>query len=168
MSTNNPLTSNINALTEFANSVTGESDTNLSDAVHTLADGYGQGTSWTKIVETEQSFQISGIRDYLIYTWLTGHREFWTSDKIIYIRIRDKAGPRIGYFYGSDTFFICRYPKNNNTAPTVAGFKNDEISTTFIDFDYEGYVINTTPKYGLYARTISDTGAIRFYGPNTA
>lgn len=43
MSINNPLTSNINALTEFANSVTGESDTNLSDAVHTLADGYGQG-----------------------------------------------------------------------------------------------------------------------------
>ena len=38
-----PLTDAINALTTYANSVTGESDTNLSDAVHTLADGYGQG-----------------------------------------------------------------------------------------------------------------------------
>ena len=45
MDTNNPLTSNINALTEFANSITGESDTNLRDAVHTLVEGYGQGGS---------------------------------------------------------------------------------------------------------------------------
>ena len=38
-----PLTDSINALTTYANEVTGASDTNLSDAVHTLASGYGQG-----------------------------------------------------------------------------------------------------------------------------
>lgn len=38
-----PLTDSINALTAYANEVTGGSDTNLSDAVHTLASGYGQG-----------------------------------------------------------------------------------------------------------------------------
>ncbi len=38
-----PLTDAINALTTYANSVTGESDTNLSDAVYSLAEGYGQG-----------------------------------------------------------------------------------------------------------------------------
>lgn len=38
-----PLTNAINALTAYANEVTGESDATLSDAVHTLADGYGQG-----------------------------------------------------------------------------------------------------------------------------
>ena len=38
-----PLTDSINALTTYANEVTGQSDTNLSDAVHTLASGYGQG-----------------------------------------------------------------------------------------------------------------------------
>lgn len=40
-----PLTDSINALTTYANEVTGQSDTNLSDAVHTLASGYGQGYS---------------------------------------------------------------------------------------------------------------------------
>lgn len=48
------LTDKINALTAYANEVTGESDTTLSEAVHTLADGYGQGggdTIWTAIVE---------------------------------------------------------------------------------------------------------------------
>ena len=38
-----PLTDSINALTTYANEVTGASDTTLSDAVHTLVDGYGQG-----------------------------------------------------------------------------------------------------------------------------
>lgn len=38
-----PLTDSINALTAYANEVTGGSDTTLSDAVHTLASGYGGG-----------------------------------------------------------------------------------------------------------------------------
>lgn len=38
-----PLTDAINALTTYANSVTGASDTTLSDAVDTLAAGYGGG-----------------------------------------------------------------------------------------------------------------------------
>ena len=38
-----PLTDSINALTAYANEVTGASDTTLSDAVHTLASGYGGG-----------------------------------------------------------------------------------------------------------------------------
>ena len=40
-----PLTDSINALTAYANEVTGASDTTLSDAVHTLANGYGGGGS---------------------------------------------------------------------------------------------------------------------------
>lgn len=38
-----PLTDAINALTTYANTVTGASDTTLSDAVATLASGYGGG-----------------------------------------------------------------------------------------------------------------------------
>lgn len=38
------LTDGIEALTSYANGVTGESDTNLSDAVHSLGSGYGGGS----------------------------------------------------------------------------------------------------------------------------
>ena len=38
--------STLNSLTAYANSVTGESDTNLSDAVTSLADGYGGGGNY--------------------------------------------------------------------------------------------------------------------------
>lgn len=40
-----PLTDKINALTAYANEITGESDTTLSDAVASLASGYGGGGS---------------------------------------------------------------------------------------------------------------------------
>jgi len=46
-----PLTDKINALTAYVNEVTGESDTTLSDAVATLADGYGQGEGISDGVE---------------------------------------------------------------------------------------------------------------------
>lgn len=42
-----PLTDAITALTTYANGVTGASDTTLSDAVSTLADGYGGGGGGT-------------------------------------------------------------------------------------------------------------------------
>lgn len=44
-----PLTDGINALTAYANEITGQSDTDLSDAVHTLAEGYGQGGGYAGI-----------------------------------------------------------------------------------------------------------------------
>ena len=46
-----PLTDSINALTAYANETTGASDATLSDAVHTLASGYGGGDSSTVIVD---------------------------------------------------------------------------------------------------------------------
>ena len=43
MPSNTPLTDAINALTQYANDTTGQSDTTLSDAVGTLVAGYGGG-----------------------------------------------------------------------------------------------------------------------------
>lgn len=40
-----PLTDAITALTAYANGITGKSDTNLPDAVRSLADGYGPSAS---------------------------------------------------------------------------------------------------------------------------
>lgn len=47
MPSTTPLTDAINALTQYANETTGQSDTTLSDAVGTLVAGYGGGGGWT-------------------------------------------------------------------------------------------------------------------------
>lgn len=42
--------------------------------------------------------------------------DVWRDDKIIFITIRDKNGPRKGYFYGSDNMIINRLAANNSSS----------------------------------------------------
>ena len=58
------LTDGIEALTTYANGVTGESDTTLSDAVASLADGYGQGGGYTGL---EYVYASNGTVESLIW-----------------------------------------------------------------------------------------------------
>lgn len=103
-----PLTDGINALTAYANEVTGASDTTLSDAVETLVAGYGGGgasSSWTKVAET--SYQVSTTSTSTIdVATITCSQSIWTAEKIVYVKVRDTEGKRNGYFYGTDTFII--------------------------------------------------------------
>lgn len=45
---------------------------------------------------------------------VTGTPALYTNEKIIYVRIRDKAGPKRNCYWGSDNFFI-NYNTTNNT-----------------------------------------------------
>lgn len=84
-----PLTDSIEALTTYANQVTGASDTNLSDAVYTLAQGYGgetpkgniqalitHGTEWVNtnlLIDSTKIFVFDGIiSTYNQYDYLFG------------------------------------------------------------------------------------------------
>lgn len=92
-----------------------------SDGTVTTGTGSGGGgSSWTKVAET--SYQVSGSSTTAttVATWETGHSEIWTSDKIVYVRIRDTVGKREAYFYGTDTFFMNMYPANSSTATSTA------------------------------------------------
>lgn len=60
-----PLTDSINALTTYANEVTGQSDTTLSDAVHTLASGYGRG-EWDEIIAHYVTSAYGLFRDAIL------------------------------------------------------------------------------------------------------
>lgn len=195
-----PLTDSINALTTYANEVTGTSDTNLSDAVHTLASGYGGGSatlitktitangtysaeddsadgyssvtvnvpsggasSWTKVAETSYQVSTTSTPGTTVATWATGHSEIWTSDKWVYVRIRDTAGKRNGYFYGTDTFFA-NYSFKNNPSNTGVGeslgmLRNIYSVTTDGVYGWRyGY---STTGYGVYADYVYDDGRIR-------
>lgn len=71
----------------------------------------------------------------------------WTGDKIIYVKIRDKAGERNGYFLGSDAFIINVIAANNSTS-TLSNFPRSIITR------YYSYATNLSTTYGVYTSSI--------------
>ena len=135
------------------------------------ADGYSSVTvnvpssaasSWTKIAETTYQVSTTSTTAVAVATWATGHNEIWTSDKIVYIRIRDTAGKRAGYFYGIDAWVMNRYPKT----PSLSSY------TSSSELVYQIWRVNSageyarrygydTTGYGVFPDTIYNNGAIR-------
>lgn len=74
MPTTTPLTDAINALTQYANETTGQSDTTLSEAVGTLVAGYGGGGGWSADGIADRSepsgeitLTVATVKDYAFY-----------------------------------------------------------------------------------------------------
>lgn len=134
------------------------------------ADGYSEVTvnvpssaasSWTKVAETTYQVSATNTSAKTVATWATGHSEIWTSDKILYIRIRDTAGKRTGYFYGVDAWVINRYPKN----PSLSAYaQSSDLVYQIWRVDSNGeyayrYGYNSQ-GYGVYPDTIYKNGSI--------
>lgn len=121
----------------------------------------GGSSSWTKVAET--TYTVSNFTSTTassIATWQTGHSEIWTSDKILYIRIRDTEGKRSGYFYGTDVWFINMYPKNGSTSTSASnGMLMNIWSVNGSAYSHRyGY---STTGYGVYPNLIYSSGNIR-------
>lgn len=84
----------------------------------------------------------------------------YTSNGILCVRVRDLAGKRNGYFYGSDQFIFNRYPAQGATT-TATG---NNTSSPFLTIShrinangtYGSYVSYT--GYGIYGYSLSSAG----------
>lgn len=124
------------------------------------ADGYSSVTvnvpssaasSWTKVAETSYQVSTTSTSASTVATWATGHSEIWTTEKILYVRIRDTAGKRAGYFYGSDNFFTGVFLGTSNSGVRFS-----------IYYDNSGaYGKSGTSGYGVYADTVYSDGRLR-------
>lgn len=117
--------------------------------------GGGGSSSWTKVAETSYQVSTTSTSATTVGTWETGHSELWTDEKFVYVRIRDTAGKRAGYFYGSDQFFLY-----TGTAPSTT------VSARFyIRYSSSGTYITSgtggSTGFGLYADTLYSDGSIR-------
>ena len=124
------------------------------------ASGGGGSSSWTKVAETSYQVSTTSTSVATVATWATGHSELWTSDKIVYVRVRDTAGKRTGYFYGSDTFFINHGMANRTSASSYANGVR-KIIWVNTDGDYGAYAASGTGGYGVYPDTFYSDGRIR-------
>lgn len=119
-----PLTDAINALTTYANETTGAGDTNLSDAVGTLIDGYGGGGGVSLLGEvTIQSnvrgynLDLSAYQNYnFFFVYLDA--ELTASDWLYYVKNGTSASG--GFYDNSATVHkgICAFQFNPAIAYT--------------------------------------------------
>jgi hypothetical protein len=136
--------------------VTVPSSTTL-DGYSTLIDSISSGSSaWTKLGEKDITTASTSTSNSNVGTISCGSGAA-TKDKIIYVRVRDTAGPRAGYFLGSDTFFINTNKANGSTsAMSTAARLIHRYSTSNQYAAYSG-------TYGVYAYSITNAGVVNIY-----
>lgn len=135
----------------------------------------GGGTGWTKISSTELTVNTTSTSAASAGTIALGSA-YYTKDKIIYVRIRDKEGKRNGYFYGSDTYFM-NYWKANGATSTLSvcaqchyRYNNNALAATAGAYGVYGYSINSSGTLTIRRRynstntlTINSTYTIDVY-----
>ena len=134
------------------------------------------GSSYTYIGSTTYTVSTSSTTAVSVGTFNTGNTSIWTSDKMLYVKIRDTAGRRNGYYYGSDCMFANNAPGNN-----LSSTSNSLVHGTSYYQNSAGYLINftlqrtnstaATQGYGVYATYVHDDGSIdinaRYNSSNT-
>lgn len=111
--------------------------------------GYG----YTKLAEKDYTVNTSSTTTTILGAIDVGSAA-WTAAKMIYVRVRDKAGKRNGYFFGSDTFFI------NSRAANAAS--NDLTNMPSICIRYVSSTWSAANSlYGVYSDKIIYGGSIQ-------
>ena len=85
----------------------------------------------------------------------------WTSSKILYVKIRDNAGARVGYCIGSDNYIYNRQPANSSTTTLQYAARITHSLRTGNEF--YTYPSGTNTGYGVYASTIASDGTLTIY-----
>lgn len=118
------------------------------------------GCSYTLIASKEQSVNTTSTSASSATTLSLGSAAY-TADKIIYVRIRDKAGKRAGYFYGSDNYIFNYNQANGGTGEVTTVARLIHRYSTSNQF--ATYVGATTTGYGVYAYSITSNGTLNIY-----
>ena len=125
-----------------------------ADGTYTLGTSSGGGgSSWTLLGSAELSVNTTSTSAGSAGTISCGSGAF-TADDIIYVRVRDKAGKRAGYFYGSDAIF-CNANKANGSTST---FSTPAVSA--LRYSTSSQFAAYTGQYGVYGYSISNSGTV--------
>ena len=121
------------------------------------ASGGGSG-AWTLLGSAEYKASTTSTSTALTGTIHCGAAAS-TAAKIIYVKVRDKAGPRVGHFVGSDSFFINLNAANGSTtAFSGAGRIITRLATGGM---FGQYQVGGTTGYGLFGYSISNIGNVQ-------
>lgn len=120
----------------------------------------GGGSNWTKIATQEFTVNTTSTSNASVGDITLTLSDYNDKNKIVWVHIRDKAGKRNGYFYGSDTVFISYQLANNNTnSLSIRPVMHFRVSS-------DGTYTGTASAYGVYAYSLNYTSSnhyVRIY-----
>lgn len=133
-----PLTDSIEALTTYANQKTGASDTNLSDAVYRLVQGYGSGGDSAfeieEVVVGENS--VTNMVDAYSYFY-----DSWGFGKFLLLKETPNESNQV----------VCMMIFS--TSRGAAGrYKGDVVSSVPIGRQYDATLVSGTTYYKIYLK----------------
>lgn len=118
----------------------------------------GAARGWTLLGSQELAISTTSTTAVPATTISVGSAA-WTTKKIIYVRVRDKAGARAGYFYGSDVFFV-----NLNAARGITSNYTGSLKITYYYSDASAWAQNVgTTGYGVFGYSITPDGDVTIY-----
>lgn len=127
----------------------------------------GGGSDYTYIGSTEFTVNTSSTTAIDVGTFQTGDTSIFTSAKMVFVKIRDKAGRRDGYYYGSDAMIYNTGPGNGATwtaTSAICGlYYRQQSGNLYIPFCYyKSTNVASIEGYGIYPTYLYDTGDIIF------
>lgn len=129
----------------------GTVDTTLINSLTVNVSG-GSGYGYTKLAEQDFAVNTSSTTETDVGTINCG-ADAWTKNKVLYVRVRDKAGARDNYFCGSDSYVINAYVGTSTSSLT--GIMKSIIKKN------SGTSYNTgSSSAGVYPTKIADTGLL--------
>lgn len=117
------------------------------------------GSSYTLLATQDITVNTTSTSATLQATIQLGSSAY-TDASILYVKVRDKAGIRSGYYIGSDNY-IFNYRAasgQTNNVTQVIRYNHTYSSGTYTSTNTTG-----TTAYGIYAYDISSAGALRIY-----
>lgn len=117
------------------------------------------------IASTTYQVNTTSTTAITVGTFSTGDTSIWTSDKMVYVKIRRKNSRENGYYFGSDCIFSINAPGNNLTATEsylmygTSYYQNS--AGNLINYNLQRTDANATVQgYGVYATKVYSNGDI--------
>ena len=125
-------------------------------------------SNYKLIASTTYQVNTTSTTSINVGTFSTGDTSIWTSDKMVYVKIRHHNGRQNGYYFGSDCIFSINAPGNNLTATEsylmygTSYYQNS--AGNLINYNLQRVTESAAVQgYGVYATKVHSNGDIEIY-----
>lgn len=141
---------NFTLLGHTFNDVAGFKQNDTGQVLHTFEEG---GSSYELIASTEVTVSTTSTSATSVKVWTV---PIYPAAKGFFLfRIRDKAGARNGYFYGSDSYFFPYKVFNGGSGSSFDSYGARIIINKTTSGIWNDYSQGTSAGYGVYVREYS-------------